>query len=65
MNIEDVRKRVQEICDCSWDDEKAHILEDQLHRDVLSQLSESGIHMPELAREALKTLSIDFARQCS
>ena len=67
MTLDEVRKRIDEIRikARACDHEAAHQMEDQLHRSVLSYLSGSGIFMPELAREALNTLGLDFERHCS
>lgn len=62
LTVEDVRNRVEAIRAKAYDDEVAHGMEDQLHQDVLRFLSVRG---NELAREALRTLDIDFSRWCA
>jgi hypothetical protein len=62
MTVEDIRERVAIIRAQRDDDERAHGLEDQLHQDVLLFLADNG---NALAREALTTLDIDFARWCA
>lgn len=61
----DVRKRVKAIAAMRHDDEGAHAAEDELHRDVLAAIA-AGAAKPEvLAREAMATRNIDFARWCA
>jgi hypothetical protein len=62
MTVEEVRDRVASIRSESDDDERAHVHEDRLHQDVLRYLADNG---NALAREALTTLDIDFARWCA
>ena len=64
MTVLEVRARVEEIRALANDGERAHSLEDQLHRDVLRAIA-SGIGGDMLAAEALKTLEIEFSRWCS
>lgn len=61
---EEVRKRVDHIAEVGKsDDEMAHSDEDDLHQDVLRYYAEQ--ENGALAREALKTLDISFARWCA
>lgn len=64
MTREDVIKAVAEIEKNKDDDERAHSEENRLHAAVLRYYAEGGTD-PELAREALKTQEIDFARWCA
>ena len=54
-------KRIAQIAD---DDESAHSAEDGLHTSVLNYYANGGKDS-ELAREALKTLNLNFARWCA
>lgn len=65
MTPDDVRARVQHIADISADDESAHGAEDRLHVDVLRAVAAGHPDAAALAREALKTDDIDFARWCA
>jgi hypothetical protein len=47
------------------DDEVAHILEDELHGKVLDAIGGGAPNGPELARAALKSMTLDFARWCA
>lgn len=50
------------------DDERAHSLEDKLHKEVLLQIATgaiAGTTAAEVAAEALKTKQIDFTRYCA
>lgn len=62
LTVEAIRERVDIIRQTQDDDERAHSLEDALHRDVLMHFAECG---SQLAVEALKTLDVDFARWCA
>lgn len=68
MNLKDVRARVEEIRAEAADDESAHSDEDNLYIDVLEAIaSTSDEHDPPhvLARAALETRGIEFARWCA
>ena len=65
LTLQDVKNRVQEIENASSDDECAHGMEDDLHRDVLAAIAEGAPNAKELADEALKTSGIRFARWCA
>lgn len=65
MDLEQVKKRIQDIKDCSEDFEGAHSMEDSLHQDVLEHIANGGDNAQELALEALKTTQIQFARYCA
>jgi hypothetical protein len=66
MTIDGVRECVETIAKVCDDDEVAHNLEDALYEAVLREFA-SGHDgaVPDLAREALKTKDIDFARWCA
>lgn len=64
MTIEALRKRVEAIRAVSRDDEKAHGLEDNLYRDVLTAIADSDTcsDAPVLASIALETQLMPFDR---
>ena len=63
MTVCHVQKRLQQIYDKRWDDEGAHIAEDELYMDVLKAIAEGRCDDPAAcASEALKSDNIDFAR---
>ena len=67
MRLEEIQKRLKAIEDASWDDEYAHILEDDLYREVLRHIAKGNASASprELAKEALKSGEIKFTRYCS
>ena len=62
MKVEDVTARVEEIENISGDSEVAHSREDDLWRDVLQAIADGAPNARKLAREALRTEDISFAR---
>ncbi len=66
MTPDQVRSRVRAIEAVAGDDERAHIMEDELWEDVLTEIAE-GKSADDVgcAREALKTKRLDFARYCA
>lgn len=66
MSPDDIRARVARIAAIGErDDEVAHSDEDELHRDVLGVIAGGALGGAELAREALKTRDLTFARWCA
>ena len=65
MTTDEIKERVAAIGKIAWDDEVAHGQEDQLYADVLRYLAAGLGEAAELAREALKTEEISFARWCA
>jgi len=66
MKLEDVIDRVREIRRNQNDPERAHSMEDDLHRDVLKAIAEDDCEEPRVCAEtALDTLYLDFPRWCS
>jgi hypothetical protein len=66
MNIQTVIAAVAEVRAKASDGEVAHNAEDDLYRLVLRSISDGTCDDPAAcAREALKTLDIDFARWCA
>lgn len=48
-----------------WDDELAHSMEDALWEDVLRAIADGAPNAAELAKAALATKELDFARWCA
>ncbi len=65
MTIKDIRRRVQNVKDKKHDYEVAHILEDELRRDVLQEIAKGTRKSRALAGEVLKSRHIKFARACA
>lgn len=65
MTVEDIQERVAAIAAERHDDEAAHGDEDQLHQDVLAAIANGAENAPELAKAALETVTISFARWCA
>jgi hypothetical protein len=66
MTIANVEAEVQRIAAMANDDERAHVAEDELHQSVLAYIAEHGdAHSQALARAALATMDIGFARWCA
>ena len=66
MNVTHIKKRVEEIRECQHDDEKAHVLEDKLHQDVLTAIADGSCVVPRrAATEAIKTMDIEYSRWCA
>lgn len=62
LTAEDIARRLAEIHAVQADDEAAHGLADDLHRDVLAAGAPDA---PLLAAAALRTETLDFARLCA
>jgi tellurite resistance protein len=65
VTVEDVRAEVEAIRAIARDDERAHGREDELHQAVLVAISDGAANAVDLAREALKTQDVKFARWCA
>ncbi|PEH04339.1 hypothetical protein CP356_05705 [Lactobacillus sp. UMNPBX5] len=65
MNLKEVKKTVNDIKESVVDFEGAHELEDDLYEAVLKEVVSGNPESKEMAREALKTKQIDFARYCA
>lgn len=65
MTCDEVRKRVAEIADIIWDDERAHSMEDRLYVDIMRAIIAGASDPQSLCYEALKTQDLDFARWCA
>ena len=62
--IDEIKQRVEEIRVMARDPLEAHILEDQLMRDVLELIAVGAPDAAKLAMEALRSGEIEFARHC-
>lgn len=65
MTVDEVRDEVASIRRIARDDEAAHASEDALHQNVLDAIANGADNPAELAREALATQDIKFARWCA
>lgn len=65
MKVKEIEAGVAEIGRISWDDESAHAKEDELHQEVLKAIAECAENAADLARAALLTKDLDFARWCA
>lgn len=65
MNIEQAKARLLHIKQSSADDELAHMLEDRFRDDVLKAIAGGSADSVELAKIALLTEAIEFARWCA
>lgn len=67
LTLAEIKAEVAHIKEIATDDESAHGAEDRLYREVLAHI---GLHSTdaearEMARAALFTQDIEFARRCS
>lgn len=62
MTIEDVQDKLRVIQDVAGDNEDAHQAQDALLVEVLRAIVDGCPNSPEMAKEALKVLEIDFDR---
>ncbi|MGX1483422.1 hypothetical protein RKD45_002498 [Streptomyces griseus] len=65
LTAEDIAHRLAAIHAAQGDDERAHGLEDDLHRDVLATIAAGAPDASLLAAAALRTETLDFARWCA
>ncbi len=65
MTTNDVKNEVELIEELAHDNEAAHGKEDELHQAVLLAIADGADNPAELAREALKTTELGFARWCA
>lgn len=65
LTAEDIARRLAAIHAVQDDDEVAHGLTDDLHRDVLAAVAAGAPDAPLLAAAALRTETLDFARWCA
>jgi hypothetical protein len=63
MTDDDIKERIERISGFALEDERAHIMEDELHQDVLLAISEGKCKDPARAAHlALRTKKIKFGR---
>lgn len=66
MTMSEIKKRVQEIEECSNDNERAHGLEDGLRLDFITFISNGGAKdIKQKAALVLQTEDMDFSRWCA
>lgn len=65
MTLAEVKDTVRNINDSKGDFEMAHDMEDDLYENVLKEVVVNNPEARAMAREALKTKHIDFARYCA
>lgn len=67
MTVDEARRRAALVRDAAheMDDELAHSMEAALQRDVLQAIADGSPDAVELARIALESDSLDFARWCA
>ncbi|MFI1734030.1 hypothetical protein ACH40E_33420 [Streptomyces acidicola] len=65
LTAEDIARRLAEIHAVRDDDEAAHGMTDDLHRQVLATIAAGAPDAPLLAAAALRTETLDFARWCA
>ena len=65
MTLAEVVAAVERIRTQRYDSEAMHSAEDGLHQVVLQAIADGATNAQELAREALKTLGIEFERWCA
>jgi len=62
MNVEEIRKRLDKLCNES--DDVAHKLLDELYVDVLRSIANRITDAPALAKAVLKGEEMVFSRRC-
>ena len=65
MTVDEIQVRIKDIESRRDDDETAHSMEDSLWCDVLQAIADGHENPSEIARLALTTSKIDFARWCA
>lgn len=67
MTVDEARRRLDDIREAAYemDDELAHDRESALRRDVLQAIADGSSDAVELARIALESESLNFARWCA
>jgi hypothetical protein len=65
LTAEDIARRLAEIHAVRGDDEAAHGMADDLHRDVLAAIAAGAPDPALLAAAALRTETLGFARWCA
>jgi hypothetical protein len=62
MTVEDVKIQVNLIKEKAYDNEKAHVIQDSLWLDVLTDIANGNPDARNLAKAAIKTDQIKFER---
>ena len=62
MTVEDVKIKVNLIKEKAYDNEKAHVIQDSLWLDVLTDIANGNPDAQNLAKEDIKTDQIKFER---
>ena len=66
MNLELIKKYLNQIERCKSDNETAHALEDEMHKDFVTFVAKNGTpELKKMAKEILKSNKINFKRLCS
>ena len=63
MDVKEIEERVAKISANACDDERAHLMEDDLYRELLSHIAlDAPSPWRDLAAAALKAWNLEFAR---
>jgi hypothetical protein len=65
MTLKELKEEIKKLEAIKGDDELAHSKEDGLREQVLKEIAKGNPESQKLAREVLKTSSIDFGRWCA
>ena len=65
MTVDQIRECITDIIRHDGDDEVQHSMEDGLHYAVLEAIAAGSPDAAGLAREALRTADLNFARWCA
>jgi hypothetical protein len=65
MNVDEAKRRVENIAAQAGDAEGAHSSEDMLYSDFVRFVATQEGDLAEVAKEILKTEKIDFPRWCA
>lgn len=67
FTVADARRRAREVrrLAAEGDHERAHALEDALHRDALAAIALGHLHAVKLAHAAVETTLVKFPRRCA
>jgi len=65
MTIREALKRYRDIEKEVDDDERAHGMEDDFRRDILQAIADGAPDAVRLAKIALQTAKLEFARWCA
>lgn len=65
MKVNEVKERIEGIKEVVYDDETAHILEDNLYHDFVEYVAQEKGKAARIARLILTTDKIEFCRWCA